>query len=138
MNSDLEQKVSTILNKSIHIASSSIELNDFLDDLLSPAEKSMLAKRIAIAYMIIEDKYSYEDIIKTLKVSDGTVAKVNSVLLLKGKGYKKIIGKMRTKKIIKGILSEFLDLITPKRRTLVGEVYMKPQIERQKSQNQPL
>ena len=138
MNSDIARKVSNILNKSINIASSKGELDNFLDDLLSPAEKSMLAKRIAIAYMIMEDKYSYEDIIKTLKVSDGTVAKVNSVLTLKGKGYKQIVGKMLTKKIIKGILSEFLDLITPKRRTLAGEVYLKPQIESQKSNNQPL
>jgi hypothetical protein len=98
----------------------------------------MLSKRVAIAFMLMEDKYSYEDIIKTLKVSDGTVAKVNSILVLQGKGYRKTIGNLLLKKTIRNNLSEFLEIITPKKRTLTGEKYVRPFVESQKQRNSPL
>ena len=48
---------------------------DFLliiDDILSPTEKIMLAKRLAIIYLLIK-KVDYRDIADTLKVSTATI-----------------------------------------------------------------
>lgn len=113
MNEKIQQKVYEVFIKSIKSSKSNDEVVNFLNDLLSPPERSMLAKRVSIAFMLLENKYSYKDIIKTLKVSDGTVAKVHAVLTLQGKGYRKTIGDILLKKIVRNSLSEFLDLLTP-------------------------
>jgi len=129
MNEKIEKKVYEVLINSIKNTKSSDEVIDFVNDLLSPAEQLMLAKRVCIAFMLLENRYSYEDIIKTLKVSDGTIAKVHAVLALQGKGYRKTIGDILIRKIVRNSLSEFLDLITPTNRTLTGDVYLKPKVE---------
>lgn len=138
MNQKIEKKVYDIFINSIKNTKSSSNVIDFLNDLLSPSEQSMLAKRVAIAFMILENKYLYEDIIKTLKVSDGTVAKVNATLLLKGNGYRKIIGNAVLQKSIRNSLSEFLDLIRPSKRTLTGEKFLQPKTKSKLEREKPL
>ncbi len=138
MSKKIEVKVYEAFINSIKNTKSNEDVIDFLNDLLSPAERTMLAKRVAIAFMILENKYSYENIIKTLKVSDGTVAEVHSILALKGKGYRKAIGNLLTRKIVRNSLSEFLDLIKPPRKTLTGEEYKKPKVEFQREREEPL
>jgi len=113
MNEKIQQKVYEVFINSIKNTKSHDEVVDFLNDLLSTSERAMLAKRVSIAFMLLENKYSYEDIIKTLKVSDGTVAKVHAVLALQGKGYRKTIGDILFRKVVRNSLSEFLDLLTP-------------------------
>jgi Trp operon repressor len=44
----------------------------FLGDFLSPSEKIMLSKRLAIIFMILQN-YSFLQIAKTLKVSESTI-----------------------------------------------------------------
>jgi len=62
----------------------------FLEDFLTPTEKMMLAKRLAVAVMLAKG-YDYRAIRKTLKVSFHMVANVNLWLKYKGKGYQKVI-----------------------------------------------
>jgi len=138
MSEKIEKKVYEVFINSIKNTKSHNEVINFLDDLLSPAERLMLAKRVSIAFMLLEDKYLYEDIIKTLKVSDGTIAKVHSVLVQQGKGYRKTVGDILFKKTVLNSLSEFLDLITPSKRTLTGETYKKPKIESKCKREEPL
>ena len=123
MNKKIEEKVHEVFINSIKNAKSHDEVISFLKDLLSPAERSMLAKRVSIAFILLENKYSYEDIIKTLKVSDGTVAKVHAVLALQGSGYRKTIGDIFVRKIIRNSLAEFLDILTslPPKGANIGE-----------------
>lgn len=45
-----------------------------IDDIISPSEKIMIAKRIAVIYLLIK-QIKTEDIINILKTSKGTVAK---------------------------------------------------------------
>jgi uncharacterized protein YerC len=130
MNPKIAKKVYEVFISSIKNSKSNDEVVSFLDDLLSEPEKTMLAKRVAIAYMLLENKYTYHEISRTLKISFGTIAKVHSIFSLKGSGYRKIIGDLILKKSIKNSLSEFLDLLTPARKTLTGEKYLKIKLER--------
>ncbi len=50
------------------------EFEDIINDLLSPSEKIMLAKRVAIIYLLLKKK-DVITISKTLKVSTSTVSK---------------------------------------------------------------
>ena len=138
MNQKIEKKVYDVFINSIRNTKSSNDVINFLNDLLSPTERAMLAKRVSIAFMLLEEKYSYEDIIKTLKVSDGTVSKVNSILVLQGSGFRKTIGNLLVRKQIRNSLSEFLDLITPSRITLTGEIYKKPRVLSKLNREKPL
>ncbi len=138
MNPKIAAKVYEVFINSIKNSKSRTDVVTFLDDLLSPSEKTMLAKRVAIAYMLLEDMYTYREISKTLKISFGTIAKVHSTFALKGDGFRTIIKNMVTSKQIRNILSEFLDLITPGRRTLTGEKFTKHVYESRVKRKQPL
>lgn len=61
---------------------------ELLEDLLTPTEKIMLAKRLAIGVLLVKD-YSYQTIQEILRVSKSTIADVNTSLKYEGKGYKK-------------------------------------------------
>lgn len=95
-------------------ALSSIKKNEeaaqFLSDLLSPQELEMLAKRLAIAKLLIENK-TYDSIRNILKVSHNTIARVNAWLTLSGSGFRLVIErtKRRGKKIYEHSLEEKLD-----------------------------
>jgi len=113
MSLKIEGKVFGMFINSIKNTKTSDEVVDFLNDLLSPAEKIMLAKRVSIAFLLLEDKYTYEDISKVLKVSKGTIAKVHSILILQGSGFKKILGNILQRKKFRNTLSEIFDILTP-------------------------
>ena len=68
------------------------EIQEFLNDLLSPTERTMLAKRLAIAVLLMK-KYNYEAIMDLLKVSSSTISKV-ALTLNYNAGYKKAINKV--------------------------------------------
>ena len=71
------------------------EAASFLKDLLGKQEIEMLAKRLKIAKLLLEGK-RYEEIQEELKVSHGTIARVNLWLKTSGEGYRLIV--KRTKK----------------------------------------
>ena len=71
-----------------------------LRDLLSFTEAEMIAKRIKIAEMLIEDA-TYQDIINKLKVSSATIFKVQEWLKISGEGYRKAIKKAQGKELKK-------------------------------------
>ena len=66
------------------------EAADFLRDLLSYQEAEMIAKRLKIAEFLVEQK-TYAEIKKEIKVSYGTIARVQEWLKLQGDGYRKAI-----------------------------------------------
>lgn len=113
MNPQIEKRVYEVFIESVKNTKTPGEVVDFLNDLLSPVEKIMMAKRVAVAFLLLEDKYTYTQIATTLKVSRGTIAKIHAVFALQGKGYKKILGDILKRKIAKSALSELLDILTP-------------------------
>lgn len=89
----------------------------FLTDLLSDTEITMLAKRLSIAYML-RKKYTTRDISNILKVSLGTINRVNSTLQTQGNGYKQIVDRMLKEEKIVAFFSKLeakLDRALPPR-----------------------
>lgn len=89
------------LNTVVHIKNKD-EADEFISDLLTPTEKIMLAKRLAIAFLL-EKNYDYRSIQKLIRVSAGTIASVNLALNLGSTGYKKLISKIVKEEKITGI-----------------------------------
>ena len=89
----------------------------FLFDLLTPTERIVLAKRLAIAVLLTKG-YGYENIMNILKVSSPTVSRVKAWLNL-GDGYKlvikKILRKETWKEFLEGIEKTLYDLHPYKR-----------------------
>lgn len=65
-------------------------LNDFFDNFFSPTEKIMFSKRFAIAVLLAKGN-DYESIKNTLRVTDGTIAKVNLKLNKSNSGLQKVV-----------------------------------------------
>ena len=85
--------------KSLAKLSSPAEIQKFLFDLLGPVERTMLAKRLAIA-LLLGKGYSYESIKNVLHVSQETIARVNIALNHQGEGYQMVIRRaLRAEKI---------------------------------------
>ena len=112
LSPQIEKRVYEIFIDSIKNTKSSDEVVHFLNDLLSQVEKVMLAKRVAIAFLLIKGAYTYEQISRTIKVSYGTIAKVHAVLALQGEGYRKIIIDMLKKEALKMALAELTEVLT--------------------------
>jgi len=74
--------------------SSTEEAALFIKDLLSKQEVRMLAKRLKIAKLLINNQ-SYSDISKELKVSSGTIARINLWLSQSGEGYRLALAKAK-------------------------------------------
>ena len=69
------------------------DIEDFLEDFLSPVEKIMLAKRLSIAVLLAK-RYTYSSIARILRVTPTTIASVSISLKYSGKGYKKVVQKI--------------------------------------------
>lgn len=89
------QKLLEEFCEALSVLKNSQEIMNFITDLLTKQEIIMLAKRIKIAKFLIEGK-DYRDIESSLKVSHGTIAKVNYWLLESGEGFRAVAE--RTKK----------------------------------------
>lgn len=66
---------------------------NFIEDLLTPTEKIMLSKRVAIAIML-KKGFDQEVIRSILKVSRSTVSAVNGKVKFGGKGYNLVLEKI--------------------------------------------
>jgi TrpR-related protein YerC/YecD len=78
----------------------------FLRDMLSYQESEMIAKRLKIAELILEGE-TYSAIRSVLKVSPGTIARVQEWLKISGDGYRWAI--QQTKKDMKKVNSEVVE-----------------------------
>jgi len=84
------------------------EVSEFFEEFLTPTEKIMFAKRLA-AGLLIAEGYDYREISNLLKISSATISTFSSFYKY-GKGYKKVISKIKMDKEI----SEFLRVIGEK------------------------
>ena len=69
------------------------EADEFISDLLTPTEKIMLAKRLAIAFLL-QKGYDYRTIQKLIRVSAPTITSVNTARKYGSEGYKKLVEKI--------------------------------------------
>lgn len=111
--SEIEKRIFDIFVKSFSKISKKQDVVPFLNDLLTPTEKIMIAKRLAIAFLLIRGDYDQRGIANTLKVSTNTVAKINNVLKTQGDGYRKVIKKLLRDEEFKILLNELYEILTP-------------------------
>ncbi|NIT04611.1 helix-turn-helix domain-containing protein [Candidatus Saccharibacteria bacterium] len=86
----MERKIRHAFSQSLAKISSEKEMERYIFDLLTPTEQIMLAKRLAIAALLVRG-LSYQEISKRLKVSTSTVARVNLWLRASGAGYRRAV-----------------------------------------------
>ncbi|MBI5465447.1 hypothetical protein HY946_02445 [Candidatus Gottesmanbacteria bacterium] len=100
ISKEVEERIFEILLKTIADLRSSQEIDQFLQDFLSPVEKIMLAKRLSIAVLLAKG-YDYQEIRKILRVSPPTIAQVAISLKYAGKGYKNVVERiLREEKMV--------------------------------------
>lgn len=78
VDDDVLEKIFSLFFEVISKDKDEEEFQNVIHDLLSPSERIMIAKRVAIFYMLMK-KLDYYNISKSLKVSPSTVAKFNLV-----------------------------------------------------------
>lgn len=93
LNKELENRIFELFIKTIAELKSPKDVENFIKDLLSPTEKIMLSKRLAIA-ILLSKNYTYEDINNTLKVSSPTIMTVSYYLKNGEGGYQKVVNKI--------------------------------------------
>jgi uncharacterized protein YerC len=86
----LEDEMHGLFRRVISELNNEKDVADFLDDILSPTEKIMLGKRLAIA-LLIQKGYDHRTIQSILHVSLTTVSSVHFWLKNRGTGYRKVI-----------------------------------------------
>lgn len=91
----LEEEMHVLFRRVIVDLHSDRDVADFLDDILTPTEKIMLGKRLAIA-LLIEKGYDHRTIHSILHVSLTTVSSVHFWLKNRGTGYRKVIRSILT------------------------------------------
>lgn len=96
LHKKVEERILDLLWTSLSLLSTKEKVSLFLDDFLTPTEKIMLAKRLAIAFMLMKN-YDYPSINERLKVSDQTIWNIKTNLKYKGRGYKKTIESIMNK-----------------------------------------
>lgn len=96
LNKELENHIFEFFLKAIVDIKTTNEAKAFIEDLLSPTERIMLIKRLAIAILLTKG-YTYDSIDDTLKVSRSTIMNV-SLWLKHGKsGYRNVVNKILEK-----------------------------------------
>lgn len=115
LHKKVEERILDLFWTSLSSLSTKQKIALFLDDLLTPTEKLMLSKRLAIALMLVKG-YDYSAINNRLKVSDPTIWNVKTSLSLSGKGYKMAIEQIMNKEKWEKFwqdLDHFFDQIIP-------------------------
>ena len=90
LNKDLENRILELFIKTLAELKNPDDVENFIKDILSPTERIMLAKRLAIA-ILLSKNYTYENIDNILKVSSPTIMNVSYYLKNGEGGYQKIV-----------------------------------------------
>lgn len=92
------------------------EVFEFFEAFVSPAEKVMLAKRLAIA-VLLEKGWGYQSISSAVKVSTSTINSVRGHMLYRGEGYrkaaKKVIANEQMADFLEGLAVDVASAISP-------------------------
>lgn len=107
-------KVLSEFYKAATLIESYEEAKTFFKDLLPLKETAMLARRLQIARMLIEE-YTYDEIKTSLKIGSSTISKIQNWLEAGGTGYRNVIRKIQELEI-KKTKSRSKDLLNIKTR----------------------
>lgn len=111
------------------------EADEFISDLLTPTEKIMLSKRLAIALLLKKD-YDYRAIQEIIKVSAATIASVNMAIRYGSNGYKNLLNKILKEEKLVSMIQESASKILsfPAQATKGGTAwrYLKQEVDKQR------
>ena len=85
-------------------------MDDFLNDLLTRTEKTMLVKRLAIAIMLAEE-YPFRIISLALKVSEATICAMRERIDKGGRGFALVLRRLKKEEKIEKILETLHKLV---------------------------
>lgn len=118
LRKEIEERMFEVFKDSIGMVTTRSQVERLIDDLLSPTERVMLAKRLSIA-LLLSRKYDQRSISKILKVGLNTINKVSRSLKT-GSGYKMICENILTQEKFKEFLQKiddfFADVFPPRHR----------------------
>lgn len=138
ISKNIADRIFEIFLKSLVEIKEKDEADQFISDLLTPTEKIMLAKRLAIAFLL-EKNYEYRTIKQIIKVSSGTIASVNIVRQHGSEGYKKLISKiMKEEKLMSLLETAVIKALSAPSALEKGKgtwSYLKQKAENQKRKN---
>lgn len=113
ISKDVYDRCWEIFTKTIISVRTSKDADEIIKDLLTPTERVMLTKRLAIAFLLSQG-YEYREISKVLRVSFPTISMVNLGLKYGNNGYKKAVDRILKDEKLKEILNKTAQLlITP-------------------------
>ena len=92
ISKDVYERVFDVFLKTIVDLQTKKQVSDFFQEFLTPTERIMLAKRLAIGILLAKE-YEYREICKILRVSTATIGTV-ALSYKYGKNYKKVISKL--------------------------------------------
>jgi|SRR3989344_97547 len=95
LSKEAVQEIIVDLCEAIASTRNSQEAARLLTDLLGKQELEMIAKRLRVAELLLED-YKYEDIAQELKTSPSTIARVQTWLQNSGEGYRMAIDRTKS------------------------------------------
>lgn len=133
----LEEQMHSLFRRALADLHTEQDVGNFLDDLLSPTEKIMLAKRLAIA-ILLDKGYDQRTVHAIMNVSVTTVNGVNFWLKNKGSGYRIVLKKLKEQKEwqeLKGDLEEFLKTFFSQHRQ---RQYLRGYIPKKSTPQEPL
>jgi len=112
LSPNIQERMFEIFVNAISKAKYKSDVDGFLMDLLSPTERIMLAKRLAIAYLLVKKDWTHREISRILKVSLATIQRVSLVLNVQGNGYRKIVNSLLKDEQIENFMNKIADAIT--------------------------
>jgi len=110
MTKDIQKRVALLLSEALTVCETREVAQNFLMDLLTPVERVMLSKRLAIALML-EEGYSYTQIKMTLKVSSPTIARVREWMSERGTGFEYVMNRVKQKQFSRKFIATITDLL---------------------------
>ncbi len=109
----LDQRIEKDLIKTLEFVLTRLtreeEMNGFLLSLMTPTERLMLAKRLAMI-ILLKENLSDSHISATLKVTRGTVSRMQLFLEARGKGYEFALKKLQNEKVVQELKGALINL----------------------------
>ncbi|MFH0863821.1 MAG: Trp family transcriptional regulator [Candidatus Gottesmanbacteria bacterium] len=130
------EQIFELLHRVFSESTSKEDASNLLEDLLTPTERIVLAKRLAIA-LLLSKGYSYSNIGKILRVSKPTIAAVNLSLKYEGKGYKKFCDRILSEEKIRDVWEKIEETVLsaiPTRRGIDPARYLRHELKRKRYQ----
>lgn len=138
ISKDVADRIFELFLKTLIEIKNKEEAEQFISDLLTPTEKVMLAKRLAIAFLL-EKGYDYRSIQQVIKVSAPTIASVNAARQYGSKGYGILITKiMKEEKLLNLFENAITTLLSAPSTLEKGKgvwSYLKQQTETERKKN---